>query len=248
VEANHSAILTELLKARGLSVTNTDDGSLTVRNPLHPHVREAVGAVNGSYLMDYGYEIGEQGDEPATADRVAFLLGLPGAASPRRGNHSTEATTRQTTSPPNQAAPGSPVITPRTQAPDRGGEDHKVTPRHAAPPEDHKQALSAAAQLVDLLATRHSIPANVQTLPCGVVVRLFAGLIAYVDHVIWWAVPDVTGTRQRPLRTYATTAAGAADRLAEPYHELRSVPLAELLLDGRIVLLNETEVRRAAAL
>ncbi|MEV0352346.1 hypothetical protein AB0H88_41880 [Nonomuraea sp. NPDC050680] len=73
MEANHSANLTELLKARGLLVTNRDDGSLNVRNPLHPHVREAVGAVNGSYLTDDGYELSEQGDEPATADRVAFL-------------------------------------------------------------------------------------------------------------------------------------------------------------------------------
>ncbi|SDI46955.1 hypothetical protein SAMN05421505_15512 [Sinosporangium album] len=91
MEANHSAILTELLKARGLFVTDRDDGSLNVRNPLHPHVREAVGAVNGSYLTDDGYELGEQGDEPATADRIAFLLGLPGAAGPHRAGLSAEA-------------------------------------------------------------------------------------------------------------------------------------------------------------
>ncbi|MGI5292627.1 hypothetical protein ACQEVF_58800 [Nonomuraea polychroma] len=121
-----------------------------------------------------------------------------------------------------------------------------MTQRHA-PPEEHQQALSTAADLVNLLAIRHNIPANMQTLACGVVVRVFAGLMAHIDDVIWWNVPDITGTRERPLRTYANTAAAAADRLAEHYRELHSVPLAELIASGRIVLLNETEVRRAAA-
>ncbi|SDI56631.1 hypothetical protein SAMN05421505_1712 [Sinosporangium album] len=91
MEANHSAILTGLLKVRGLFVADGDDGPPNIRNPLPPHVREAVGAVNGSYLTDYGYELGEQGDESATADRVAFLLGLPGAAGPHRAGSSAEA-------------------------------------------------------------------------------------------------------------------------------------------------------------
>ncbi|MEV4472786.1 hypothetical protein [Nonomuraea sp. NPDC049504] len=121
-----------------------------------------------------------------------------------------------------------------------------MTPRHAAPPGEITQALSAAEQLVDLLGIRHNIPANVQTLPCGVVVRVYAGLLAHVDDVIWWTVPDVTGTRERPLRTYATTTEVAADRLAAHYRELRSVPLGDLLRYGRMVLLNETEVRRAS--
>ncbi|MGW5687773.1 hypothetical protein [Nonomuraea sp. NPDC003754] len=103
MEANHSTIPTEPLEARGQSVTNRDDGSLTIRNPLHPHVREAVGAINGRYLTDYGYELGEHGDEPATADRAAFLPGLPGAAS--RAEATTllrHDTTRQPTSAPDQ--------------------------------------------------------------------------------------------------------------------------------------------------
>ncbi|MFD1540675.1 hypothetical protein [Nonomuraea guangzhouensis] len=77
MDANPSAILAELLRARGLSVTERGDGSVAATNPLHPLVGEAVGTINGSYLTNYGYELGEQGDERATADRVAFLLGVP---------------------------------------------------------------------------------------------------------------------------------------------------------------------------
>ncbi|MEW2161296.1 hypothetical protein AB0950_39880 [Streptomyces sp. NPDC007189] len=50
-----------------------------MRNPLHPGLGESVTAHGGQYLTDYGYEIGEHGDEHATADRLAFLLGLPTA-------------------------------------------------------------------------------------------------------------------------------------------------------------------------
>lgn len=115
-----------------------------------------------------------------------------------------------------------------------------------------------AAQLAIKLAAHHNIPAIVQTLPRGVVVRVFAGLIAHVDHdVIWWDIPDITGSRQRPLRTYAYTTQGAADRLAQHYDELRSVPIAELLRSGRLRLLaddlldevlDDVEVVRRAAL
>ncbi|MBN6050761.1 hypothetical protein JYK22_02350, partial [Nonomuraea sp. RK-328] len=126
-----------------------------------------------------------------------------------------------------------------------------VTPRHAAPPDEPGQPLRTAAQLAIMLAARHNIPAIAQTFPCGVVVRIFAGLIAHVDDVIWWDIPDVTGIRQRPLRTYSHTVAGAADRLAQHYDELRSVPIADLLRSGRIRLLtddllDDVEVRRAA--
>jgi hypothetical protein len=72
-----SAILAEQLAARGLSVTNQDQDAVSVTNPLHPGLGEIVTAQGGRYLTDYGYEIGEHGDERATADRVAFLLGLP---------------------------------------------------------------------------------------------------------------------------------------------------------------------------
>ncbi|MFF4121804.1 hypothetical protein ACFY0P_51745 [Streptomyces sp. NPDC001714] len=72
-----SAILAEQLAARGLSVTKRDLRAVTVANPLHSGLGEIVTAQGGRYLTGYGYEIGEHGDEPATADRVAFLLGLP---------------------------------------------------------------------------------------------------------------------------------------------------------------------------
>lgn len=77
-----SAILAEQLAARGLHVTKRDDGSVTVTNPLHPLIGETVTSHGDGYLTDYGYEIGEHGDEPATADRVAFLLGLPSRRPP----------------------------------------------------------------------------------------------------------------------------------------------------------------------
>ncbi|MEV6806583.1 hypothetical protein [Streptomyces sp. NPDC051132] len=48
-------------------------------NPLHPGLGETVTAHGDRYFTDYGYEIGEHGDEPRTADRLAFLLGLPTA-------------------------------------------------------------------------------------------------------------------------------------------------------------------------
>ncbi|MFI6285869.1 hypothetical protein ACIBCM_14110 [Streptomyces sp. NPDC051018] len=71
-----SAILAAQLAARGLYVTE-HDGALNVTNPLHPLIAETVTAHGDSYLTEYGYEIGEHGDELATAGRVAFLLGLP---------------------------------------------------------------------------------------------------------------------------------------------------------------------------
>ncbi|MFG3438305.1 hypothetical protein ACGF0J_13770 [Nonomuraea sp. NPDC047897] len=127
-----------------------------------------------------------------------------------------------------------------------------MTPRHAPPPDEHEQPRRKAAQLAIMLAARHNIPAIVQTVPCGVVVRVYAGLVAHVEHdVIWWNIPDVTGTRQRPLTTYAHTTEGAANRLAQHYDELLSVPIAELLRSGRIrlltdKLLDDVEVHRAA--
>lgn len=127
-----------------------------------------------------------------------------------------------------------------------------MTPRHTAPPDEQQQALSTAARLAVLLAAQHNIPAEVQTLPCGVVVRVFAGLIPHVDHIIWWTVPDLTRTGDKPLRTYAHTVEAAADRLAQHYRDLRSVPLADLVISGHMTrvaaeLFDETEVHRAAA-
>jgi hypothetical protein len=79
-----SAILAEQLDACGLSVTNQDQDAVSVTNPLHPGLGEIVTAQGGRYLTDYGYEIDEHGDEHATADRVAFLLGLPRVRLPQQ--------------------------------------------------------------------------------------------------------------------------------------------------------------------
>ncbi|GLX06607.1 hypothetical protein [Microbispora sp. NBRC 16548] len=123
-----------------------------------------------------------------------------------------------------------------------------MTPRHAAQPENSDQALVAAMHLSALLA-RRNIPAYVYRLPNGVVVSVFAGLLAHVDRVIWWAIPDLTGTRDKPLTTFAHTTEAAAGRLAEHYDQLRSVPLGELVGKGLITpvaaaLLDDNEVHR----
>ncbi|MEU6510990.1 hypothetical protein [Streptomyces sp. NPDC046942] len=86
-----SAILAEQLEARGLSVTNEDQEAVSATNPLHPGLGELVTAQGSRYLTAYGYEIGEHGDEPATADRVAFLLGLPRASPSRQSTKYPEA-------------------------------------------------------------------------------------------------------------------------------------------------------------
>ncbi|MFF0771003.1 hypothetical protein ACFYUK_19110 [Nonomuraea wenchangensis] len=77
MDANPTAILQELLRARGLSVTRGDGGAVVVGNPLHGRINAVVITANGRYLTDYGYELGEQGDELATANRLAFLLSAP---------------------------------------------------------------------------------------------------------------------------------------------------------------------------
>src|SRR5690606_1264965 len=114
--------------------------------------------------------------------------------------------------------------------------------RHRVTPEEHERALAAAARLSDLLA-RHNIPADMYDLPSGVVVSVFYGLIAHIDDVIWWVIPDPRCSRERRLTTYAHTAEAAADRLAQHYHQLRSVPLPELLAAGRITLMAAALLR-----
>ncbi|TWV53588.1 hypothetical protein FRZ03_09570 [Streptomyces misionensis] len=81
------AILADQLAERGLHVTNRGDHTVTVINPLRPHVGETVTDQGGRYITDYGYAIGVHGDEQATADRVAYLLGLPRPRLPRQPTH-----------------------------------------------------------------------------------------------------------------------------------------------------------------
>lgn len=77
MDANASVILAEHLKARGLFVTNSDERAISVTNPLNPDLVEAVDTSHGRYVTGWGYELGEAGDEAGTAQRLAFLLGIP---------------------------------------------------------------------------------------------------------------------------------------------------------------------------
>jgi hypothetical protein len=72
------ALLAEHLTARGLSVTK-QHGTSSPTTTLHVRVAETVTTGGDCYLTDCGYEIGQHGDEPPTAGRVTFLLGLPRA-------------------------------------------------------------------------------------------------------------------------------------------------------------------------
>ncbi|MEU6720898.1 hypothetical protein ABZ897_56390 [Nonomuraea sp. NPDC046802] len=81
---------------------------------------------------------------------------------------------------------------------------------------------------------------------------MFTGLLAHVDQVIWWTVPDMTGARRQPLITYAHSVEGAATRLAETYTAIRTISIADLLAKGLITplstpLVTETDMRCAAA-
>ncbi|MEU3124165.1 hypothetical protein ABZ696_28345 [Streptomyces albidoflavus] len=77
MDATTAAILAEQLTAHGLSVTNTDETTVSVSNPLNRGVIEAVDHRDGRYVTAWGYELGETGDEEGTAERLAYLLGLP---------------------------------------------------------------------------------------------------------------------------------------------------------------------------
>lgn len=77
MDANTPAILAEQLKVRGLCVIRRDRTVVSIMNPLNPDLVEAVDVRNGRYVTNWGYELGEAGDEVGTALRLAFLLGIP---------------------------------------------------------------------------------------------------------------------------------------------------------------------------
>ncbi|MGW5097090.1 hypothetical protein ACWEQ1_19255 [Streptomyces nodosus] len=77
MDANIAAILAEQLTVHGLSVRNTYETTISVSNPLNRGVIEAVDHRDGRYVTAWGYELGETGDEEGTAERLAYLLGLP---------------------------------------------------------------------------------------------------------------------------------------------------------------------------
>lgn len=76
--------LATVLEARGLSTAPPGSGSeLAVSNPISSSLREVVSCQADLYLTDWGYEIGQRGEETAAANRLAFLLGVPSGGGPR---------------------------------------------------------------------------------------------------------------------------------------------------------------------
>ena len=70
--------LASLLRERGLAtVLQEPDGPLKVTTPISRALQEVISCDTGCYVTRWGYEIGRPGDERATADRLAFLMGVP---------------------------------------------------------------------------------------------------------------------------------------------------------------------------
>ena len=77
MDANTPVILIEQLKACGLSVIEGGGTLVSAMNPLNLDLKEVLDVRNGLYVTDWEYELGEVGDEVGTAQRLAFLLGIP---------------------------------------------------------------------------------------------------------------------------------------------------------------------------
>ncbi|MEU6990433.1 hypothetical protein ABZ953_07185 [Streptomyces sp. NPDC046465] len=73
------------LETRDLRVAARGPGLLlTVTNPLSSHLTEEVRLAGGRYLTSFDYEIGEQGDEQACAERIARILAVGDQHQTRR--------------------------------------------------------------------------------------------------------------------------------------------------------------------
>ncbi|WP_143591727.1 hypothetical protein [Thermoactinospora rubra] len=70
--------LADFLERHGLA-TRTLHDAVEVRNPVNGWLTDSVRCTEEIYVTSSGYEIGEIGDEAETADRLAFLLGVPHA-------------------------------------------------------------------------------------------------------------------------------------------------------------------------
>ncbi|MFI0446856.1 hypothetical protein [Actinomadura sp. 6N118] len=69
--------LATCLRDKGLRVTvRSYSASADVTNPLTPKVYEEARCFEGRYWTAWGYDVGEIGDEPSAAGRLAFLLGV----------------------------------------------------------------------------------------------------------------------------------------------------------------------------
>lgn len=70
--------LASLLRERGLATAiQVPDGPLKVTTPISRALQEVITCDTDCYVTCWGYEIGRTGDERATADRLAFLMGVP---------------------------------------------------------------------------------------------------------------------------------------------------------------------------
>lgn len=65
------------LRAHGLRLAEANQFHVRVANPLNPSLTEHVRLSQGQYVTDYGYELGQLGEEAECADRVAYLLAVP---------------------------------------------------------------------------------------------------------------------------------------------------------------------------
>ncbi|WP_309029339.1 hypothetical protein [Streptomyces alfalfae] len=65
------------LEKHGLRVAACDpELRLHVSNPLNSRLGEEIALAGGRYVTGFDYEIGDQGDEEACAERVARILAV----------------------------------------------------------------------------------------------------------------------------------------------------------------------------
>jgi len=67
--------IARFLRATGLRAVRTG-AALSVTSPISSALSDVLSVRSGRYLTGSGYEIGAEGDERRSADRVAFLLGV----------------------------------------------------------------------------------------------------------------------------------------------------------------------------
>jgi hypothetical protein len=85
VTRSHLHELADNLRLRGLTVVmDPDAGTVTATNPMHRLIATTIRCTGDAYLTEYDYEVGQRGDEPASAGRIAHLLAMPQRDVPLR--------------------------------------------------------------------------------------------------------------------------------------------------------------------
>ncbi|MER5464599.1 hypothetical protein ABT010_28700 [Streptomyces sp. NPDC002668] len=69
--------LADNLRLRGMTVGLEAEHCVRATNPMHKLITTAIRLVGDRYVTEYDYEVGERGDEPASAGRIAHLLAMP---------------------------------------------------------------------------------------------------------------------------------------------------------------------------